>query len=130
MKNETLEKVRKSAPALAIENAYKNTACFSGWVVQKPRIIKHDITGKESVSLIIVQFLRDAKGYAYMKSFNLISYVTPIVEMWKKQKNICFIICFCQMQWNRVTRQNYPQIYDMQITQALDLKLDEEESED
>ena len=128
MNNKTLELVRKSAYALTIENAYKNIAYFSGWVVQRPRIIKHDKTGKESVSLILVQFMRDSKGYAYMKSYNLISYVTPIVEQWKKQDNICFIICDCQMQWNSKTKQNYPQIYDMKIETTLNIKLDESEN--
>ena len=129
LNNKTLELVRKSAYALTVENAYKNIAYFSGWVVQRPRIIKHDKTGKESVSLILVQFMRDAKGYAYMKSYNLISYVTPIVEQWKKQDNICFIICDCQMQWNSKTKQNYPQIYDMKIETTLNIKLDESETE-
>lgn len=128
MNNKTLELVRKSAYALTVENAYKNVAYFSGWVVQRPRIIKHDKTGKESVSLILVQFMRDGKGYAYMKSYNLISYVTPIVEQWKKQDNICFIICDCQMQWNSKTKQNYPQIYDMKIETTLNIKLDESEN--
>lgn len=128
MNNKTLELVRKSAYALTVENAYKNVAYFSGWVVQRPRIIKHDKTGKESVSLILVQFMRDSKGYAYMKSYNLISYVTPIVEQWKKQDNICFIICDCQMQWNSKTKQNYPQIYDMKIETTLNIKLDESEN--
>ena len=128
LNNKTLELVRKSAYALTVENAYKNIAYFSGWVVQRPRIIKHDKTGKESVSLILVQFMRDAKGYAYMKSYNLISYVTPIVEQWKKQDNICFIICDCQMQWNSKTKQNYPQIYDMKIETTLNIKLDESEN--
>lgn len=126
MNKETLEKVRTSMPALAMENAYKNSAYFSGWVVQKPRIIKHDKTGKESVSLILVQFLRDAKGYAYIKTYNLISYVTQIVETWKKQKNICLILCDCQMQWNSHTKQNYPQIYEMKIQMELNFKLDKE----
>lgn len=128
LNNKTLELVRKSAYALTVENAYKNVAYFSGWVVQRPRIIKHDKTGKESVSLILVQFMRDSKGYAYMKSYNLISYVTPIVEQWKKQDNICFIICDCQMQWNSKTKQNYPQIYDMKIETTLNIKLDESEN--
>lgn len=128
LNNKTLELVRKSAYALTVENAYKNIAYFSGWVVQRPRIIKHDKTGKESVSLILVQFMRDSKGYAYMKSYNLISYVTPIVEQWKKQDNICFIICDCQMQWNSKTKQNYPQIYDMKIETTLNIKLDESEN--
>ncbi|MBO7715218.1 MAG: hypothetical protein J6S85_16740 [Methanobrevibacter sp.] len=128
MNNKTLELVRKSAYALTVENAYKNVAYFSGWVVQRPRIIKHDKTGKESVSLILVQFMRDGKGYAYMKSYNLISYVIPIIEQWKKQDNICFIICDCQMQWNSKTKQNYPQIYDMKIETTLNIKLDESEN--
>ena len=75
MNNDTLEKVRTSMQALSIENAYKNRACFSGWIIERPRIIKHDKTGRESVSLILVQFMRDSKGYAYMKTYNLISYV-------------------------------------------------------
>ena len=129
MKIETLEKVRKSIPALSIENAYKNIAYFSGWVIQKPRIIKHDKTGRESVSIILVQFMRDPKGWAYLKSFNLISFVTPIIEQWKKQKKICFIICDCQLQWNNKSKQTYPQMYDMQINFELDMPLDEEESE-
>ena len=125
---ELLEKVRKSIPALSIENSYKNLAYFSGWVIQKPHIVKHDKTGKESISIILVQFMRDSKGWAYIKTFNLISYVIPIIEQWKKQEKVCFIICDCQMQWNSKTRQNYPQMYDMKIQIELDLKLDESEN--
>lgn len=128
MNRETLNKVRKTTFALTIENFYKNIAHFSGWVIEKPHIIKHDKTGKESVSLILVQFMRDSKGYAYIKTYNLISYVTPIIEEWKKQENICFILCECQMQWNSKTRQMYPQIYDMKIDKTLNMKLDESEN--
>lgn len=127
MNNDTLEKVRTSIQALSIENAYKNRVFFSGWIIEKPRIIKHDKTGKESVSLILVQFMRDGKGYAYMKTYNLISYVTPIVETLKKQENICFIICDAQLQWNSKTKNYYPQMYDMQIETELGMKLDESE---
>lgn len=127
MNNETLNKVRTSLYAMSIENSYKNVTYFSGWVIQKPRIIKHDKTGKESVSLILVQFMRDAKGYAYIKTYNLISYVSTVVDQWKKQENICFVLCNCQLQYNSVRKQYYPQIYEMKIHTELDyLKLEEE----
>lgn len=126
MNNELLEKVRTSAFALSVENAYKNVCYFSGWIVQKPRIIKHDKSGVESVSLILVQFMRDSGGWAYLKTFHLISYVTPIIEQFKKQENVCFIVCDCQYQYNAKTKRCYPQIYDMKITMELNLKLAKE----
>lgn len=124
MNNDTLEKVRKSLVALSIENTYKNRVFMSGWVIEKPRIIKHDKTGKESVSLILVQFMRDSKGYAYIKTYNLLSYVTPVIDQWKTQKKICFIICDGQLQWNSKTKNCYAQIYDMKVAYELDYELD------
>ena len=125
---ELVEKVRKSQYALAIENTYKNQAYFSGWIITKPYIIKHDKTNKESVSFILVQFMRDSKGIAYMKTYSMLSYVTQVVDLLKKQEKVCFIICDCQIQFNGKTRQNYPQVYDLRITYDLDLKLDESEN--
>lgn len=125
---ELVEKVRKSQYALTIENNYKNLAYFSGWVIMKPRFTKHDKLGVESVSIVISQFLRDNKGIAYMKTFNLISYLPNIVEMMKEQDKICFIICDCQMQFNAKTRQLYPQVYDLKIQTTLPLKMGEWEN--
>lgn len=126
LNRETIEKVRKSIHALSIENFYKNVAYFSGWIVTKPRIIKHDKTGQESVSLILVQFMRDSNGYAYYKTYNLISYMTPIIELWKNQDKICFVLCECQLLFNVKTHNYYPQVYDMKIQTTLPYELDEE----
>ena len=126
LNRETIEKVRKSIHALSIENFYKNVAYFSGWIVTKPRIIKHDKTGQESVSLILVQFMRDSNGYAYYKTYNLISYMTPIIDMWKAQDKICFVICECQLLFNVKTHNYYPQVYAMEIKDRLPYELDEE----
>lgn len=128
LNEELVEKVRKSQYALVIENKYKNLAYFSGWVITKPRFATHDKLGVESVSIIVAQFLRDSKGIAYMKTFNLISYVPNIVKMMKKQDKICFIICDCQLQFNAKTRQLYPQVYDLKIQTELPLKMGELEN--
>ena len=115
LNKEIVEKVRTSIYALPIENQYKNLAYFSGWVINKPTIVKHDKTGKESVSLVIVQFMRNPNGYAHVKTFNLVSYIPSIIEQFKKQKKVCYIICDCQFQWNTKLKQTYPSIYDMKI---------------
>ena len=126
MNKKTIEKVRKSLYAQDIENYYKNLVYLSGWVIDQPRIIKHDKTGKESVSFVIAQFKRDSSGYAYMNTFHLMSYVGPVVETIKKMKKISMIICDCQLQFNAKTHKHYPQVYDLKVECELPYDLDPE----
>lgn len=127
MNKDTIEKVRTSIYALTIENMYKNTVCLSGWIIPKPNFFKHDKTGKESVSFIIVQYIRDSQGYAYYKSYSLLSYVTQVIETLKNQKKICYIICDGQVQFSSLKKMFYPQIYDLRVIYSLDLDLESEE---
>lgn len=128
MNDKILDKVRTSMQALSIENAYKNLIYMSGWVIEKPHIIKHNKTGKESVSIVLTQFMRDSNGYAYMKTFYLVSYLPTIVKQFKEMKKVVFIICDCQMQFNSKCKIQYPQIYDMKVEYTLSIPLQEREN--
>jgi len=129
MNEKVIEKVRTSALALDIENNYRNVAFFSGWIIEQPRIIEHDKTGRESASFIIAQFNRDCNGRAYMKTFHLMTYVHTIVDQIKAMKRISFIVCGCQIQHNGKSGRMYPQVYNMKVQRELPIKL-EPESED
>ena len=130
MKTQTLEKVRKTINAQDIDNCYKNLVYLSGWIIDKPRVITHDTLGRESVSFIIAQFNTNSEGFAYAKTFHLMSYVTPIVETIKSLTNISFIICKCQLQYNNKTKRFYPQVYELKVADKLAYPLDQESEEE
>jgi hypothetical protein len=122
-----IDKVRKSNYALSIENFYQNVAYMSGWILSKPKIIKHDDSGRESASIIIAQFFRDENGFAYMKTFNLISYLPTLVAQFKELEYVTFISCVCQLQRNTKVKVLYPQVYEMILKPSLNIKLQESE---
>ena len=99
---------------------------MSGWVIDQPRIIKHSKTGQESVSFIISQFIRNSNGYAYMKTYHLMSYGAKVIEQIREMKNISFVCCNCELQFNAKTHKYYPQIFEMSVNCVLPYELEKE----
>lgn len=127
MNEKIIDKVRTSVYALDIENRYKNSVYLSGWIIDKPMFIRHNNTNKESVSLVLAQFMRDSNGYAYMRTYHLMAFLPNIVEQFKNMIDISFVMCSCQLHFNNKTQKQYPQIYEMSIDCKLPIKLQESE---
>lgn len=87
---ETLDKLIMTPAALDMCYKTKNSIDLSGWVIRKPKFIKHDKTGVESASLLLYQ-VNNANGEIKVETFSVMVYVKDLVEQLKKQQNILFV---------------------------------------
>ena len=98
---------------------YRNNVDLSGWIIRKPKFIKHDRTGVESVSLLLFQ-INNVNGELKIESFNCMCYVKELIEQLKKQKNILFVATVGKLR-HHFKYGDYSQIVEMQTLAELDI---------
>lgn len=109
-----------------IEMAFKtkNSVELSGWVLRKPKFIKHDKTGVESCSLPLYQ-LTNSKGNAKIESFSTMIYNKDLVGKLKKVDTVIFIASVGKIRHHK-QYGDYVQISEIQTLIELDIPLAEE----
>ena len=103
---------------------YRNSIELSGWVIRKPRFIKHDITGVESCSLSLYQ-LNNVRGKLKIESFCLMVYVKDLIQQLKEQKNILFIATMGKVR-HHLNHGDYTQVTEIETIAELDMPFVEE----
>ena len=98
---------------------YRNNVDLSGWIIRKPKFIKHDRTGVESVSLLLFQ-INNVNGELKIESFNCMCYVKELIEQLKKQKNILFVATVGKLR-HHFKYGDYSQVVEMQTLAELDI---------
>ena len=98
---------------------YRNNVDLSGWIIRKPKFIKHDKTGVESVSLLLFQ-VNNVNGELKIESFNCMCYVKELIEQLKKQKNILFVATVGKLR-HHFKYGDYSQVVEMQTLAELDI---------
>ena len=122
MINDLINKVRKTTYAISMENKYSKNAQINGFILQKPKIVETDKV--LSVSLIVYQFDHDAEGYPYMRTYNIISYVSAVIEQLRDLEYVTFVNCDCLLKWNTRLKTLFPSAYKLDVVMSIDLKLD------
>ena len=107
---------------------YRNNVDLSGWIIRKPKFIKHDRTGVESASLLLFQ-INNVNGELKIESFNCMCYVKELIEQLKKQKNILFVATVGKLR-HHFKYGDYSQVVEMQTLAELDLPLANEWGKD
>ena len=107
---------------------YRNNVELSGWLIRKPKFIKHDRTGVESASLLLFQ-INNVNGELKIESFNCMCYVKELIEQLKKQKNILFVATVGKLR-HHFKYGDYSQVVEMQTLAELDLPLANEWGKD
>lgn len=103
---------------------YKNSVALSGWIIRKPRFIKHDITGVESCSLSLYQ-INNIRGQIKVESFCLMVYVKDLIQQLKEQKNILFIATMGKVR-HHLNHGDYTQVTEIETIAELDIPFVEE----
>ena len=98
---------------------YRNNVELSGWIIRKPKFIKHDRTGVESASLLLFQ-INNVNGELKIESFNCMCYVKELIEQLKKQKNILFVATVGKIR-HHFKYGDYSQVVEMQTLAELDI---------
>ena len=125
---ETLDKLIMTPAALDMCYKTKNSIDLSGWVIRKPKFIKHDKTGVESASLLLYQ-VNNANGEIKVETFSVMVYVKDLVEQLKKQENILFVAIVGKLR-HHYKRGDYTQATEMLTLLELDIPLANEWGKD
>lgn len=125
---ETLDKLIMTPAALDMCYKTKNSIDLSGWVIRKPKFIKHDKTGVESASLLLYQ-VNNANGEIKVETFSVMVYVKDLVEQLKKQQNILFVAIVGKLR-HHYKLGDYTQATEMLTLLELDIPLANEWGKD
>lgn len=98
---------------------YRNNVELSGWIIRKPKFIKHDRTGVESASLLLFQ-INNVNGELKIESFNCMCYVKELIEQLKKQKKVLFVVTVGKIR-HHFKYGDYSQVVEMQTLVELDI---------
>lgn len=98
---------------------YRNNVELSGWIIRKPKFIKHDRTGVESVSLLLFQ-INNVNGELKIESFNCMCYVKELIEQLKKQQKVLFVATVGKIR-HHFKYGDYSQVVEMQTLAELDI---------
>lgn len=107
---------------------YRNNVELSGWIIRKPKFIKHDRTGVESASLLLFQ-INNVNGELKIESFNCMCYVKELIEQLKKQQKVLFVATIGKIR-HHFKYGDYSQVVEMQTLAELDLPLANEWGKD
>lgn len=97
---------------------YRNNVELSGWIIRKPKFIKHDRTGVESASILLYQ-INNVNGELKIESFNCMCYVKELIEQLKKQKKVLFVATVGKLR-HHFKYGDYSQVVEMKTLAELD----------
>lgn len=97
---------------------YRNNVELSGWIIRKPKFIKHDRTGVESASILLYQ-INNVNGELKIESFNCMCYVKELIEQLKKQKKVLFVATVGKIR-HHFKYGDYSQVVEMKTLAELD----------
>lgn len=126
--NDIVDKLVLNPITIDMTYKYKNTVELSGWIIRKPKFIKHDKTGVESCSLLLFQ-INNKNGEIKLESFNCMVYVKELIEQLKVQEKVLFVATIGKVR-HHYKYGDYSQIVEMQTLAELDLPLANEWGKD
>ena len=115
--NELIDEILPNPVIIDMTYKYRNAVELSGWVLRKPKFIKHDKTGVESASLLLYQ-INNANGELVMTSFSCMVYVKDLVDQLKKQDKVIFVACVGKIR-HHFKYGDYTQITEMETIAEL-----------
>lgn len=107
---------------------YTNEVVLSGWIVRKPKCIKHDKLDIESCSLLLHQ-INNNNGQVKIETFNCVCYIKDLVEQLKNQKKILFVAIVGKVR-HHYKYGDYSQIMEIKTLAEIDLPLANEWGKD
>lgn len=125
---ETIDLVLHNPVTMDLTYKYRNSVQLSGFIIRKPKFIKHDKTGVESCSLILYQ-INNAKGEIKLESFSCMVYGKNLVDQLKKVDKVLFVATMDILR-HHFKYGDYSQITEIETIAELDIDLTSEWGKD
>ena len=124
-----IEELALNPATIDMTYKYSNNVELSGWIIRKPKFIKHDKKGVESASLLLYQ-IHNANGKIEIECFSCMVYVKELVEQLKKQETIIFVATVGKLRYSYKIRGYYSQVVEMATLMETDTPLANEWGKD
>ena len=121
---QTINKLLHNPITADMTYKYHNSVELSGFIIRKPKIIKHDKTQRESCSLILYQ-INNTNGELKIESFSLMVYGKNLVDQLKKVDKVLFVATMGIMR-HHFKYGDYSQVTEMETLVEFDIKLAQE----
>lgn len=118
---ETIDLMLHNPIVMDMTYKYRNSIQLSGFIIRKPKFIKHDKTGRESCSLILHQ-INNANGEIKLESFSCMVYSLTLIEQLKKVDKVIFVATMGIMR-HHFKYGDYSQITEIETLAELDIDL-------
>lgn len=119
---DTLNEIALNPITIDMQYKYRNNIDLCGWVIRKPKFIKHDKKGVESCSLLLYQIYNN-NGEIKVECFSCMVYVKELVEQLKQQETIFFVATVGKLRYSPKIRGYYSQVVEMETLFELDTPL-------
>ena len=103
---------------------YRNNIELSGWILRKPKFIKHDKMNIESCSFVLYQ-INNVNGEIAMSSYSCMVYVKELVDQLKAINNVIFVACVGKVR-HHFKYGDYTQVLEMETLYELPNELAKE----
>lgn len=120
-----IEEVMKNPVVVEMNYKNKNLVELSGYILVKPKFIKHDRTGIESCSFILFQ-LNNRKGVLNVDSFSCMCYVKELIEQFKTLDKVIYVAALGQLRYSKIVKNTYTQVGEIKTLFELDDDLADE----
>lgn len=87
----------KTTECLFMNCKHCNALKLSGWVLQKPKIITKEKTGKRSATFIVYQINQEGDKSMQFSSFPAITYINDYISLLEQQSGYFYINCVCSL---------------------------------
>lgn len=121
---DTINKVLEHPLLIDMTHKVKNDVVLSGFILRKPKFIKHDKTGVESCSLPLYQ-ITNANGKIKFESFSTMIYVRELIDQLKQIDKVLFVATVGKLR-HHPKLGDYSQIVEMETLAELDIELADE----
>lgn len=116
---DTVEEMLQSPILIDMTYKYRNSIELSGWIIRKPKFIKHDQKGIESCSLLLYQ-INNANGMLKLETFACMVYVKDLIDQLKKLDKVTFVATVGKVR-HHYKYGDYSQVVEMQTLAELDI---------
>jgi hypothetical protein len=125
---ETIDLMLHNPVTMDMTYKYRNCVELSGFIIRKPKFIKHDITGKESCSFILFQ-INNVNGEIRLDSYSCLTYVGTLIEQLKQIDKVIFVATLGKLR-HHFKFGDYTQVSEMESLAELDIELTNEWGKD
>lgn len=104
---------------------YRKEASISGFILRKPKYIKHDLTQKESCTFQIYQIDNEG-GATKIYSYSIIAYTLDIIEQLKKLDKVCLVALVGTIFYSTKTKCLCIRVGEIKTLMECDIELADE----